>query len=198
MPDNLMRRVSKIALRALVWGVLLIAVAVLLLLLVAYLFPGLDFGPLASRIAVIVIPEALFVMIMVVLWRKRRPAGIGIMITVRRCPKAVEFYESVFGAVVTYGLDRPEGIVLAHLTVGESGFWISDEASEFSNSSPETLGGTSARLVLTVSDPDAVFVRAIAAGATEVHPVINKHGHRVGRVLDPFGHQWEISRSLSR
>ena len=198
MRDHFVRRVSKIAVGALLWGLLLITVAVGLLLLVAYLFPGLDFGPMASRIAVIVVPEALFVMIMVVLWRKRRPAVIGIMITVRGCPKAVEFYKSVFGAVEGYRLDRSEGVVLAQLTVGESRFWISDEASEFSNSSPDTLGGTSARLVLTVSDPDAIFARAIAAGAREVHPVTNKHGHRVGRVLDPFGHQWEISRSLPR
>jgi PhnB protein len=51
-------------------------------------------------------------------------------------------------------------------------------------------------MVLTVADPDAVFKRAVSAGATVVVPVSEMHGWRVGRVADPFGHHWEIGRQL--
>jgi len=52
-------------------------------------------------------------------------------------------------------------------------------------------------MILTVTDPDAVFRKAIAAGAREVAPVVDQeYGWRVGRVVDPFGHHWEIGKPL--
>jgi len=76
-------------------------------------------------------------------------------------------------------------------------FWLSDESPEHGNFSPESLGGGSVRMILTVADPDAVFARAVAAGASQVSPVADEHGWRAGRVADPFGHHWEIGRPLS-
>jgi len=65
------------------------------------------------------------------------------------------------------------------------------------NFSPESLQGSTARMVLVVENPDALFNAAIAAGAKEVVPVGDKeYGWRVGRVLDPFGHHWEIGKPL--
>jgi uncharacterized glyoxalase superfamily protein PhnB len=61
----------------------------------------------------------------------------------------------------------------------------------------ETLGGSTARLVLTVDDPDAVFERAVAAGAVVVWPVADRYGWRLGRVVDPLGHHWEIGKPLA-
>jgi PhnB protein len=52
-------------------------------------------------------------------------------------------------------------------------------------------------MVMTVDEPDAVFAKAIAAGAAVVSLVGNQHGWRVGRVVDPFGHHWEIGKPLS-
>jgi PhnB protein len=52
-------------------------------------------------------------------------------------------------------------------------------------------------MVLTVSDPDAVFAQAIGAGAAVVQPVSEGHGWRVGRMADPFGHHWEIGRPVA-
>jgi PhnB protein len=52
-------------------------------------------------------------------------------------------------------------------------------------------------MILTVPDPDAVFAAALKAGASEVYPVTEGHGWRIGRVVDPFGHHWEIGRPLS-
>ena len=51
-------------------------------------------------------------------------------------------------------------------------------------------------MVMIVEDPDAVFKRATSAGAKEVWPVSEQHGWRIGRVVDPFGHHWEIGRPI--
>jgi PhnB protein len=58
------------------------------------------------------------------------------------------------------------------------------------------LGGATGRLLLTVDDPDEMFGRALAAGAIQKDPVAEEHGWQVGRVIDPFGHEWEIGRPL--
>ena len=119
-------------------------------------------------------------------------------LSVRHGRDAVRFYEEAFGAVVVYrigGTDDDPSIV-AQLSIGDSLFWVSDESPEHGNHSPETLGGGTVRMTLVVEDPDAVAARAIAAGATEIHPVTDDYGWRLGRVVDPFGHHWEIGRPL--
>ena len=63
---------------------------------------------------------------------------------------------------------------------------------------PRARGGGTVRLILTVADPDAVFAQAIAAGATQVVAVAENYGWRLGRVVDPFGHHWEIGHELGR
>jgi PhnB protein len=75
-------------------------------------------------------------------------------------------------------------------------FWLGDESPQHQNFSPQSLGGGTVRMVLTVADPDAVFKRAVNAGASEVVPVQEMHGWRVGRIVDQFGHHWEIGRQL--
>jgi PhnB protein len=80
--------------------------------------------------------------------------------------------------------------------VGTGEFWLADESPEHENFSPETVGGGTVRMVMTVEDPDAVFARAVAAGARVVWPVGNQHGWRLGRVADPYGHHWEIGKQL--
>jgi PhnB protein len=82
--------------------------------------------------------------------------------------------------------------------VGVSDFWVADESPEHKNFSPETLGGATTRMILTVDDPDKVYAQAVGAGASEVSVVEDKeYGWRVGRVRDPFGHHWEIGKPLS-
>lgn len=115
---------------------------------------------------------------------------------VRRGAQALEFYKSAFGAVEVFRLDAGDDVV-ARLSVNGAEFWLSDESPEHFNFSPESLGGITVRLILTVRDPDAVFARAVTAGANEVYPVVEEHGWRLGRVVDPFGHHWEIGRPLS-
>jgi PhnB protein len=81
--------------------------------------------------------------------------------------------------------------------VGGAEFWVADESPEHLNFSPESLGGATTRMVMVVADPDAAFDRAVAAGAKVVVPVENQpYGWRVGRIVDPFGHHWEIGKPL--
>jgi PhnB protein len=120
--------------------------------------------------------------------------SIAPWLSVRGSAQAVEFYKSAFGATEVYRLDGGDKGVVARLSVDGAEFWVSDESPEHHNFSPETIGGGSVRMIFTVADPDAMFARAVKAGATEVHPVSEGYGWRVGRIVDPFGHHWEIGR----
>ena len=123
--------------------------------------------------------------------------SIAPWLSVRNGAQAVDFYKSAFGAAEVYRLDTPGGGVVAKLSVDGAEFWLSGESPEPGASSPESVGGGSVRMILTVADPDAVFARALRAGASEVFPVGEAHGWRLGRVVDPFGLHWEIGRPLA-
>ena len=86
--------------------------------------------------------------------------------------------------------------MVAQLQVGSTRFWVEDESPEHGNFSPQTLAGAATRMLLVVDDPAAAVHRALAAGAREVHPVAEVYGWLLGRVVDPFGHHWEIGRPL--
>jgi PhnB protein len=123
---------------------------------------------------------------------------ISPMLSVRNGARAVEFYRAAFGAETLFRLDGPDGGVVAQLAVDGSQFWVADESPEHSNFSPESLGGGTVRMVMVVESPDAAFERAVKAGAKIVVPVEDQpYGWRVGRVMDPFGHHWEIGRPLT-
>jgi PhnB protein len=117
-------------------------------------------------------------------------------LSVRNGARAVDFYKSAFGASEVYRVEDPAGAVVSRLSIDGAEFWLSDESPEHCNFSPESLGDGSVKMLLTVSDPDSMFVQAIAAGAREVYPVQEGHGWRVGRVVDPFGHHWEIGHPV--
>jgi PhnB protein len=118
------------------------------------------------------------------------------LLNVRRGAQAIDFYKAAFGAVERFRVTSDTGEVVAQLAVDEADFWLADESPEHQNFSPESIGGSTARLILIVEDPDAAFARAVAAGATIVWPVDDRYGWRVGRVADPFGHHWEIGKPL--
>jgi PhnB protein len=115
-------------------------------------------------------------------------------LALRRGKEAIEFYKTAFGAVEVHHVENQKGEVVSRLSVNGAEFWISDDET----CSPETLGQCSARMILTVPDPDAMFARAIKAGAREIFGVSEGHGWRVGRLVDPFGHHWEIGRPLAQ
>lgn len=106
--------------------------------------------------------------------------------------RAVAFYQAAFGAVEVYHLDGPDGAVVSRLSVDGAEFWVSGEDGAPS----ESLGDPPVRMIFTTPDPDALFRQALDAGASEVFPVGEGHGWRLGRLVDPFGHHWEIGRPL--
>jgi PhnB protein len=123
--------------------------------------------------------------------------GITPFLSVRNGGKAVEFYKSAFGAKELFRIESDTREVVARLSVDGAEFWVSDESPKHLNYSPETLGGGTVRMLLTVENPDAAFARAVSAGAREISPVIDQHGWRYGRVVDPYGHHWEIGKPLA-
>ena len=128
---------------------------------------------------------------------KSQKTSIAPMLSVRRGAQAVDFYKAAFGASEVFRIDSDSGEVVARLSVEGAEFWVADESPEHLNFSPESLGGGTVRMVMVVEDPDSAFLRAVTAGATAVHPVSNEYGWRLGRIVDPFGHHWEIGKPLS-
>ena len=112
---------------------------------------------------------------------------------VDRAAAAVEFYRAAFDATVLHQVGDGEDIV-AQLAVGEAVFWVGMAASTAGRFSPRAIGGATSRTLLVVDDPDEFQRRAVDAGATEASPVDDEHGWRLGRITDPFGHEWEIGR----
>lgn len=129
---------------------------------------------------------------------ENQKTSIAPMLSVRNGARAIEFYKIAFGASELFRIGDPGGAVVARLSVAGAEFWLADESPEHLNFSPESLGGGTVRMVLTVEDPDATFARAVTAGATAIWPVEDQpYGWRVGRLLDPFGHHWEIAKPLT-
>jgi PhnB protein len=116
--------------------------------------------------------------------------SIAPWLIVRGGVEALNFYKTAFSATEVFHMDGPDGSVVARLSVDGAEFWLSD-------GSPEPVVEPSVRMILTVADPDAVFAQALKAGAIQVYPVGNQHGWRLGRLVDPFGHHWEIGRDLA-
>jgi PhnB protein len=120
------------------------------------------------------------------------------ILSVRRGREAIAFYEEAFGAAVLFRIDDDQGAVVGQLSADGAEFWVADESPENENFSPESLSGSTSRMLLVVDNPDHVFAQAITAGATEIWPVGEQHGWRVGRIRDPFGHHWEIGKPIEQ
>ncbi|MEO8971014.1 MAG: VOC family protein [Ktedonobacteraceae bacterium] len=115
-------------------------------------------------------------------------------LSVSNALQAVEFYRAAFGAVELYRLEHEGGVLaVAQLAVGEADFWLQQDPE----SSPVAGSAGPVRMIMSVSDPDSMFAQALAAGASEIAPVSEGFGWRIGRLVDPFGHHWEIGRRLS-
>ena len=122
--------------------------------------------------------------------------SIAPWLSVKNSMKAVEFYKAAFGAIEAYRLDIPDGTVVAQLAVDGATFWLSEESPDHSNPDSSSSAGGSVRMILTVSNPDTLFAKVLEAGASQVYPVSEEHGWRIGRLVDPFGHHWEIGHQL--
>jgi|SRR5215831_15639505 len=122
-------------------------------------------------------------------------ASIQPELWIERPSEALAFYESAFGATVVHRVGDGDDIV-AQLRVGEAAFWVAPPSASMKRLSPSSIGGATSRTLLVVDDPDRVVRQAVAAGATETSPVSNEHGWRLGRIVDPYGQEWEIGAPL--
>jgi PhnB protein len=121
--------------------------------------------------------------------------GIQPELWVEHAGAAVAFYQEAFGATVLHLVGDGDDLV-AQLAVGDAVFWVSAASPDANRFSPAALGGGTGRTLLVHDDPDGMFERAVLAGAVAVAPVTDEHGWRLGRIIDPFGHEWEIGRPL--
>jgi len=124
-------------------------------------------------------------------------SSIAPWLSVRNGTKAVDFYKAAFGASEVYRLETPDGGLVAKLSINGAEFWLSDGIPENGNLNPELLGGGTIRMILTVPDPDSLFLQALEAGASQIFPIGEGHGWRLGRLVDPFGLHWEIGHPLT-
>ena len=109
--------------------------------------------------------------------------------------KALDFYKKAFGATELFRLVMPDGrLGHAEIRIGDSVIMLSDEFPEYGGKSPKTLGGSPVCIHLYVEDVDAMFNRAVAAGATARKPVMDQfYGDRSGQLEDPHGHLWWVA-----
>jgi PhnB protein len=114
---------------------------------------------------------------------------------VDRASAAVTFYEAAFGAKVMHRVGQDDDTV-AQLRVDDAAFWVTAASASMMRLSPNAIGGTTSRTLLVVENPEQVMKQALAAGANEVSAVEDEHGWRLGRIVDPFGHEWEIGKPL--
>lgn len=114
---------------------------------------------------------------------------------IRGAARAIEFYKQAFGATELLRLQQPDGrIGHAEIKIGNSPIMLADEVPEMGYRSPQSLGGSSASILLYVEDVDALASQAIAAGAKVLRPVEDQfYGDRTGTFADPFGHFWSIA-----
>ena len=122
--------------------------------------------------------------------------GIQPELWVDRPTEALTFYGAAFGARVLHQVGEGDDIV-AQLAVGDAAFWVSPGGADGPRFSPGAIGGTTSRMLLLVENPDAMFAQAVRAGAIPASEVADERGWRLGRIFDPFGHEWEIGRPPS-
>lgn len=119
--------------------------------------------------------------------------GIQPELRTDRAAEAVAFYQEAFGARVLHRVDH-DGDVVAQLAIGDAAFWVSGGGADGPRFAPSAIGGATGRTLLVTGDPDAMFSRAVRAGAAAASAMADEHGWRLGRIIDPFGHEWEIGR----
>jgi PhnB protein len=120
-------------------------------------------------------------------------------LVVRDATRAIEFYATAFGAAELYRNLAPDGksIMHAELMLGDSRFLLHEEFPERGLLSPLGFLGTAVTLHLYVPDVDAVFDRAVKAGAEVLMPLEDCFwGDRYGILRDPSGHRWSVATRL--
>jgi PhnB protein len=116
-------------------------------------------------------------------------------LVIRDASKAIDWYKQALGAQELYRMPGPDGRLMhAEIKIGDSVVMISDEMPEMGGKGPQTLGGTPVSLMIYGEECDALFNRAVGAGASVRMPMADAFwGDRWGMLTDPFGHVWAIA-----
>jgi PhnB protein len=119
-------------------------------------------------------------------------------IVVRDAARAAAWYQETLGAEERTRLAVPGGkLMQVELRFGDSTVMLADEFPELGVLSPLSIGGTATVLHLRTDDVDALWKRAVDAGAEVRQPLADAFwGERYGQIVDPFGHRWGLAQHL--
>ena len=118
-------------------------------------------------------------------------------LVVDRGAEAIDFYARAFGAELQARLEAGGMLVHAALRIGDSMVTLCDAMPDHGFVAPDREAPVTQFITLYVEDADALFARAVDAGATEINPVTDHiHGDRAGSVRDPFGHRWAVATHI--
>ena len=118
---------------------------------------------------------------------------------VKGAPEAIDFYTRVFGAEEALRMACPEtgAVMHAELRFGSTRLYLCEEFPNHGLNGPSSLSGTPVSIHLQVADADAIFNKAVEAGATVAMPLADMFwGDRFGKLADPFGHHWSIASRI--
>jgi PhnB protein len=123
---------------------------------------------------------------------------ITVHIVVSDAAKASDWYRRALGAEERGRIEVPGGkLMQAELWFGDSQVMLADEFPELGVLSPPSIGGTATVLHLRTDDVDALWQRALDAGAEVRQPLADAFwGERYGQITDPFGHRWGLAQRI--
>jgi len=126
------------------------------------------------------------------------PTKVTAHIVVPDALEAAQWYSQAFGAREIGRVPLPGNKVMAvEIALGDSHVHIGSEFPNAGILSPLTIGGTATVLQVNVDDVDALWSRALSAGASVRHPLKDAFwGERHGQITDPFGHRWNLAQRL--
>jgi PhnB protein len=127
-----------------------------------------------------------------------RPVNVNPHIVVPEADRAAAWYTDAFGAEEQSRVPLPgDRVMTVELRIGDTPVHVASEFPQAGIVSPLTIGGTATVLQIDTADADALWERALAAGAEVRHELADQFwGERHGQLIDPFGHRWNVAQRL--
>jgi PhnB protein len=131
----------------------------------------------------------------------RSPEGMHTItphIVVADAAAAADWYTHALGGEERSRIEVPGGkLMQVELWFGDSAVMVADEFPELGVLSPLSIGGSATVLHLYTNDVDALWERAVDAGAEIRQPLQDAFwGERYGQITDPFGHRWGLAQHV--
>ncbi|MBK8635219.1 MAG: VOC family protein [Saprospiraceae bacterium] len=117
-------------------------------------------------------------------------------LTVGSGKKAIDFYVNAWKATILTQHDRENNGIMAKISIAGADFWIGDQEPEFGNICPNGTTNSPVRIILETKNADELFEQALLFGATTICPMTTEDSWRIGKLIDPFGHIWELGYEL--